>query len=37
MKKIEASVLLKLFVGGNERCPTKDALAHEQNSAFECK
>jgi len=35
---IAASVLLKLFISGNEKWHTTDApLAHEQNSIFKCK
>jgi len=34
-EKTAASALLKLFIGGNEKCHTTDApLAHEQNSIF---
>jgi len=35
--KKAASVLLKLFISGNERCHTSDAQAHEQISIFKCK
>ena len=37
-EKTSASVLLKLFISGNEWWHTTDApLAHEQNSIFKCK
>jgi len=32
--KIAASVLLKLFINGNERSQPLISLAHEQNSVF---
>jgi len=36
--KTAASILLKLFISGNERCHTTDApLAHERNATFKCK
>ena len=36
--KIAASVLLKLFISGNESCHTTDArIAREWNSIFKCK
>jgi len=38
MRKIAASVLLKLFVNSIERChTTDDPLAHERNSIAKCK
>ena len=38
MGNIAASVLLKLFINGNNRCQTTDApLEHERNSIFKCK
>jgi len=35
MGKIAASVLLKLFINGYEKCHITDPLAHERNS-IEC-
>jgi len=37
MGKLAASIFLKLFINGNEKCHFTDALADEQNTIFKCK
>ena len=38
MVTVKASVLLKLFISGDERCHTTNTpLAYERNSIFKCK